>query len=107
MGSPVTTPTRQGCTLSHRPGDSPVDGVEAERRSLMDKSFSGAAIRTILAATRDTSRKVYNSRLEGFTSWYSERGQNLFSTSVKHVLDFLQLKSETLSVNSLKEATLL
>ena len=64
--------------------------------------FSEATIRPILAATRDTSQKVYNSRWEGFSSWCSERGQNPISTSVNHVLDFLQLKSEALSVNTLK-----
>ena len=83
-------------------GDSPVDGVEAERHALQDKDFSDAAFRTILTATRDTSRKVYNSRWENFSSWCDGSCQNPISTSVKHVLDFLQLKSETLAMNTLK-----
>ena len=75
--------------------------MEGERQNLQDKVFSEATIRTILAATRYTSQKGYNSRWEGFTSWCSKRGQNPISSSVKHILDFLQLKSETLTVNSL------
>ena len=54
-GSPVTMPARQGHVLPHQPGDSLVDGVEAEQRALQDKGFSDAAIRTILTATHDTS----------------------------------------------------
>ena len=76
--------------------------MEAERRTLRDKDFSDAGIRTILTAVHDTSRKVYNSRWECFFSWCGERGLNHISTSVKHVLDFLQLKSETLGVDTLK-----
>ena len=34
-----------------------------------------------LAATRDTSQKVYNSRWESFTSWCSERDQNPYVTA--------------------------
>ena len=102
MESPVTIPAQQGRALPHRPGDSQVDNVEAEWCAIQDKDFSNAAIRTILAATSDTSQKVYNSRWDSFTSWCGERGQNSVSTSVKHVLDFLQLKSETLAVNTLK-----
>ena len=59
--------------------------MEAEQRALQDKDFS-----------------VYNSRWEGFSTWCGERGQNPISTSVKHVLDFLQLMSEILAVNYLK-----
>ena len=62
-------PTRQRHTLPHRLGDPPVDGVEAERHTLQDKGFSDAAIRTILAATCDTSRKVYK-----FSSFLVRRG---------------------------------
>ena len=76
--------------------------MEAEWRTLQDKGFSDAAIRTVLAATCDTSRKVYNGRWESFASWCSKRDQNPISTFVKHILDLLQLKSETLSVNNLK-----
>ena len=76
--------------------------MKAEWQTLKNKGFSEATIRTIGAAPRDTSRNVYNSRWEGFTSWCSERGQNPISTSVKHVLDFLQLKSVALLVNTLK-----
>ena len=76
--------------------------MEAERHACQDKGFSDAVIRTILTATCDTSRTVYNSRWKSFASCYGERGQNPISTSVKHVLDFLQLKSETLAVNTLK-----
>ena len=38
-GCTVTTPIRKGRTLPHRPGNSPVDGVEAEQRSLQDNGF--------------------------------------------------------------------
>ena len=76
--------------------------MEAEQHTLQDKGFSEAAIRTILAATLDSSRKVYNSRWESFTTWCGERGENPVSTRVKHILDILQLKAETLSVNTLK-----
>ena len=37
-----------------------------------------------------------------FTRWCGERGENPVSTPSKHVLDFFQLKAETLSVNTLK-----
>ena len=76
--------------------------MEAKRHTRQAQGFSEATIRTILAATRDSSRKVYNSRWESFTSWCGERGENPVSTPVKHVLDFLQLKAEMLSVNTLK-----
>ena len=46
--------------------------------------------------------RVCNSKWESFSSWCGERGQNPVRTSVKHVLDFLQLKTETLAVNTLK-----
>ena len=55
--SPVTMPPRQGHALPHQLGDPPVDGVGAEWRTLQDKGFSDAAIRTILAATHDTSQR--------------------------------------------------
>ena len=61
----------------------PVDSMEAEWHALQDKGFSDAAIRTILAATRDTSQKVYNGRWDSFASWCSKRGQNPVRTSVK------------------------
>ena len=69
MGSPVTMPDRQRHALLDGPGDSPVDGMEAEWHTLQIKSFSEATIRTILSATHDSSGKVYNSRWESFTSW--------------------------------------
>ena len=76
--------------------------MEAEQCTLQDEGSFEASIKTILAATHDPSRKVFNSRWEGFTSWCSHRGRNPVSTPVKHVLDFLQLKAEMLSVNTLK-----
>ena len=76
--------------------------MEAEWHALQDEDFSEASIRTILAATRDTSHKVYNGGYKSFANWCSERGQNPVSTSVKHILDFLQLKSKTLAVKTLK-----
>ena len=75
--------------------------MEAEWHTLQVEGFSEATIRTTLAAIRDSSRKVYKSRWESFTSWCGERGENLISSPLKHVLDFLQLKAETLSVNTL------
>ena len=71
--------------------------MEAERYALQDNDFAHAAVRTILAAIRDTSQKVYNSRWESFSS---RCGENPVSTSMKHVLEFLvlQVKSETLAV---------
>ena len=76
--------------------------MEAERRALHDKDFSDSAIRTILAATRDTSRQVYKSRWESFSSWCVERGQNPISISceARPGLPKAQ-KSETLAVNTL------
>ena len=59
-GSPVTMPAQQKRALPYQPLNPPVGGVEAERRSLQDKGFSDAAIRTILSATHDTTCKVYN-----------------------------------------------
>ena len=76
--------------------------METEQCALQDKNLSGVAIRTILAANHGTSRKVYNSRWEGLASWYGESRHNPVSTYVKHVLDLLQLKSDTLAVNSWK-----
>ena len=55
MEPPVTTPAQQGRALPHRPGDSPVNGVETEGCALQNRDFSDAAIRTILAAIHDTS----------------------------------------------------
>ena len=55
MGSPVTTPTQQGHALPHRPGYPPVGSMETEQCTLQDKGFSHATIRTIFAATHDTS----------------------------------------------------
>ena len=101
-GSPVTTPAQQGHALRHRALNSPLDSVESEWHLLQDKGFSDAPIRTILATTRDTTRKVYNGKCESFISWCSERGQNSIHTFVKHILDFLQLKSEVLAVNTIK-----
>ena len=46
-GYPVTTPNQQRRALPHRHGDSSVDGVEAEWRTLQDKDFSEAAIEPI------------------------------------------------------------
>ena len=57
----------------------------------------------ILTATRDFSRKVYNGRWQAFIRWCRERNQNSVRTSVKHVLEFLQLKSEALAVNNMKD----
>ena len=101
-GSLVTTPAGQGRALPHQPLDSPVDGLEAEWRALQNKVFSDAANRTILAATHDTTREVYNGRWESFISWCGERGQNPICTSPKQILDFLQLKSEVLAMNTIK-----
>ena len=56
----------------------------------------------ILAATRDTTRAVYKGRWEHFVSWCSKGGDNPIRTSQKHILDFLQAKSETLAVNTIK-----
>ena len=61
------------------------------------------AIKIILAATstRDITRSVYKGRWESFVSWCSKRSENSSHTSLKH-LDFLQTKSETLAVNTIK-----
>ena len=75
--------------------------MEAERRSLQDKGFSEAAIKTILAATRDTTRAVYKGKWESFVTWCGQRGENPICTSLKH-MDFLQAKSEMLAVNTIK-----
>ena len=72
----VTMPARQGHTLPHGPADPQVDCVEAGLHSLQDKVFSEAGIKTILAATRDTTRTVYKGRWESFVSWY---GKNPFA----------------------------
>ena len=88
-GSPVTMLVQQGHAVPHRPPlNPPVGCMEAERHTLQDKGFSDAAIRTILAATCDTTHKVYNGRCESFISCCSEKGQNPVCTSVKHVLNF-------------------
>ena len=73
--------------------------MEAERRTLHGKGISEPAIRTILSTTRDTTRSVYKGRRESFVSWCSE---NPIRTSLKHILDFLQTKSERLAVNTSK-----
>ena len=72
-------------------------------RSLKDRGISEAAIKTILTATRDTIRTVYKGRWESFVSWCHEKGENPIRTSLKHVLDFVQTKSERLAVNNIKE----
>ena len=101
--STVTTlAPKTGYALPHQPLNTTVDGVEAERHALHNKGFSDDAIRTILAATHKTSRKVYNVRLESFASWCSERGQNPVCASLKHIVDFLQLKSAILALNTFK-----
>ena len=76
--------------------------MKAEWRSLQDRGFSEAAIKTILAATRDTTGAVYKGRWESFVSWCSERGENPIHMSLKHILNFLQAKSEALAVNTIK-----
>ena len=73
-----------------------------QARSLQDKDFSEVAIKTILPATRDTTREVCKGRWESFVSWCGERDENPIRTSLKHVLDILQTKSETLAVNNIK-----
>ena len=76
--------------------------MEAERRAPQGKGFLNTAVATILAATRDSSPKVYHSRWQSFASWCHERDQNPVCASVKHVLDFLQSKYEALAVNTMK-----
>ena len=46
--------------------------------------------------------QVYKGRWESFVSWCDERGENPIRASMKHVLDFLQAKSETRTVNTIK-----
>ena len=101
-GSPVTTPARQVRALPHRPVNPPVNSVAAEQRALQYKGFSESVIRTILAATYDIICNVYNDRWVSFVSWCIERGQNPIRMSVKRALDFLQLKSEVLAMNTMK-----
>ena len=45
---------------------------------------------------------MYKARWESFVSWCSKKGENPIHTSLKHILDFLQAKSETLAVNTIK-----
>ena len=101
-GIPVTMPAQQGHALPHRLEDPQVHCMETERHSLQDKGISESTIKTILAATRDTNRTVYKGRWESFVSWCRERGENPIHMSLKHVLDFLQTKSERLAVNTIK-----
>ena len=63
--------------LYHTDLETPVDGVEAEWCTLQGKGFSDLAIVTILAATYDSSRKVYNRPWQSFASWCRKRNQNL------------------------------
>ena len=100
MQDPSPAPVHEGYLVT-APEDSQVDCMEAERRSLQDRDFSQAAIKMILATTRDTIA-VYKGRWEGFVNRCSERGENPICTSLKHVLDFLQTKFETLAVNTIK-----
>ena len=76
--------------------------VEAKWRSFQGQGFSEVTIKTILSATRDTSRVVYKGRWESFISLCGERGQNPIRVSLIQVLDFLQGKAETLAVNMIK-----
>ena len=55
----------------------------------------------ILTTTHDTSRMILYGGWQSFISWCGERGQNPIGTSVKYFLDFLQLKSELLAVNTM------
>jgi len=76
--------------------------LEAERRVLEGAGLSEAVITTALAATRRSSRSVYDTRWDAFCGWCSEREIDPVRAPLNQVLEFLQIQSNSKAVNTMK-----
>lgn len=68
----------------------PVDRLAIERSILRKDLFSPRVIRTIQAARRPSTERIYGSTWRAFDSWCNSRGFNPIQATVPQVLDFLQ-----------------
>ncbi len=81
-------------SLSSSSEDAALDCLEADRRNWRQQGFSLKVIQTALAATRDSSRNVYDQRWGAYRAWCKTRGYNPVSLPVVSMLEFLQWKAK-------------
>ena len=103
-GSLVSNPTGQRDAVPLKSQEFALDSLAAERTNLKSEGFPEAVITTAFAATRASSRVVYDTRWAVWSSWCGEGNTNPFYAFLTLVLEFyLQTMADKhLAVNTIK-----
>ena len=79
-----------GGGVSSRSRQTPIIGLESERRHLIEEGFSREVVDTIQGDIRQSTKEVYSRRWSVFANWCAERSVDPCTASISQICAFLQ-----------------
>ena len=76
--------------VSSRSRQTPIIGLESERRHLIEEGFSPEVVDTIQGDIRQSTKEVYSRRWSVFANWCAERSVDPCTASISQICAFLQ-----------------
>ena len=101
-GSALPEAAGQGHPVPHGPVLTTSSSLEIERQSLTSAGLSQEVITTSLTCLRKSSRTLYATRWDKYSSFCAKRHIDPVSAPVSIVLDFLQELATTVSVSAIR-----